>query len=261
MSKFWANKVLMSLVVLLVAVLLLVWRSCEQSAQLSAYKQQVNKFNLGDQVFIERTNKQGEKIIEQEQIILSQKDAIAHNLLTIEELKKVQSQVIIETITKVDSVYIPFDNSWQDENFWDDDDLVYVNDSTFYVMMDDSSLVHLDTLRKQYNNSPEVIYVPKSFSLFEDYYSITGNVLKSGVFIDSLRFKNELTLSIGMKSNGIFKKPLPVVIAKNSNPLIQTSSMQNVVIKNDLKWYDKKITWFAVGVLSGLTTGIILNKN
>jgi len=237
MSKFWANKVLMSLVVLLVAVLLLVWRSCEQSAQLSAYKQQVKKFNLGDQVFIERTNKQGEKIIEQEQIILSQKDAIAHNLLEIDELKKVQSQVIIETITKVDSVYIPFDNSWQNENQFD-------------------TIVLVDTIFKD-----NIIYVPKSFSLTQDYYSVSGNILKNGVLIDSLRFPNELSLSIGMKSEGLFKKPKPVVIAKHSNPFVQTSSMQNVVIKNDLKWYDKKITWFAVGLLSGFTTGFILNNN
>lgn len=236
MSKFWVNKILLSFVVLIVAILLLVWRSCEQNAQLSAYKQQMQKFSLGDQVFIERKNKQGEKIIEQEQIILSQKDAIAHNLLEIEELKKVQSQVIIETITKIDSVFIPFDDSWQNEDQFD-------------------TIVITDTIFKD-----NIIFVPKTFSLIEDYYSISGNILKSGVLVDSLRFNNELSLSIGMKSQGIFKKPTPVVIAKNSNPFVETSSMQNVVIKNDLKWYDKKITWFAVGVLSGFTSGILINN-
>ena len=236
MSKYWTNKILLSFVVLIVAILLLVWRGCEQNAQLSAYKKQMQKFSLGDQAFIETENKQGEKIIEQKQIILSQKDAIAHNLLQIDELKKVQSQVIIKTITKIDSVYIPFDDTWQDEDQFD-------------------SIVVTDTIFKD-----NIIFVPKNFSLVEDYYSLSGNILKSGVFVDSLRFNNELSLSIGMKSQGVFKKPIPLVIAKNSNPFVETSSMQNVVIKNDLKWYDKKITWFAVGLLSGFTSAILINK-
>ena len=194
------------------------------------------KFSLGEQSFIETKNKQGQKIIEQEQIILSQKDAIASNLLKIEELKKVESKVIIETVTKIDSVYIPFDDTWQDENQFD-------------------TLVIVDTIFK--NN---VIYVPKTFSLNKDFYSISGNILKNGILLDSLRFDNKLSLTIGMKSQGLFKKPLPIVMAKNSNPFVETSSMQNIVIKNDLKWYDKKMTWFAVGVLSGFTSGLLINN-
>jgi len=236
MSRFWANKVLLSLVVLIVAILLLVWRSCEKDAQLSAFKSQIQKFNLGDQVFIETKDKNGEKIIEQNQIILSQKDAIAHNLLQIEELKKVQSKVIIETITKIDSVYIPFDDSWQDEDQFD-------------------SIIIIDTIFKD-----NIVFLPKTFSLLEEYYSLSGNILKNGILVDSLRFNNELSLSIGMRSQGVFKKPIPLVIAKNSNPFVETSSMQNVIIKNDLKWYDKKITWFAVGLLSGFTSAILINN-
>ena len=100
------RKIYLSFVVLIVLLLLLVWKSCEQKAQLSAFKTQMQKFSLGEQVFIEKINKSGDKIIEQDQIILSQKDAIAHNLLEISELKKVQSQVIISNTTKIDSVFI-----------------------------------------------------------------------------------------------------------------------------------------------------------
>ncbi len=235
-SKYKGRTFLLLLVVLLVALIILFLRGCNQQAQLSAYKKQMKKFSLGDQVFIERENKKGEKIIEQEQIILSQKDAISHNLLQIEELKKVQSQVIIETVTKIDSVFIPFDNAWQNENQFD-------------------TIIITDTIFEE-----NIIYVPKSFSLVEEYYSISGNILKSGVLVDSLRFNNELSLAIGMKSQGFLKKPLPVVIAKNSNPFVETSSMQNVVIKNSLKWYDKKATWFGIGIIGGFVSGILINK-
>tara|TARA_R100001015_G_C4578565_1_gene135453 strand:+ start:235 stop:948 length:714 start_codon:yes stop_codon:yes gene_type:complete len=236
MNIKWTRKIFVSFVVLIVAILLLVWKSCEQKAQLSAFKSQINKFALGEQVFIEKLNKNGDKIVEQEQIILSQKDALAHNLLELEELKKVQSQVIIQTNTIIDSVFIPFDDSWQNENQFD------------------TIIIH-DTIE-----TTNIIYVPKTFSLTEKYYSLSGSILKTGVLIDSLRFPNELTLSIGMKSQGIFKKPLPVVIAKHSNPFVQTSSMQNIIIKNDLKWYDKKATWFGIGIIGGFVGGVLVNN-
>lgn len=220
----------------------------------------MSKFELGEQKFITTLNEKGEKINEQEQLILSQKDAIAHNVLQIENLKKVQSQVIVRTNTIIDSVFIPFDNNWHDENFWDDDDLVQVNDSTFLVQVNDSTFINLDTLRQQYNLSRDVIYVPKTFSLIDEHYSIFGNVNKSGVLLDSLRFKNDLTLTIGMKSQGFLKKPLPIVLAKNSNPYFQTYSMQNVVIKNKLKFYDKKSFWFGFGLVSGFVGGVLINK-
>ena len=48
----------------------------------------MSKFELGEQKFITTLNEKGEKINEQEQLILSQKDAIAHNVLQIENFIK-----------------------------------------------------------------------------------------------------------------------------------------------------------------------------
>ena len=195
----------------------------------------MQKFELGEQKFITTINDKGEKINEQEQLILSQKDAIAHKVLEIENLKKVKSQVIVRTNTIIDSVFIPFEDSWQNENQFD------------------SLIGNIDTIK-------DYIYIPKSFSLVDEHYSLFGNVIKSGVLIDSLRLDNALTLTIGMKSQGFLKKPKPIVLAKNSNPYFQTYSMQNVVIKNDLKWYDKKSTWFGIGIVGGFIGGILINN-
>lgn len=68
----------------------------------------MQKFELGEQKFLTTINEKGETINEQEQLILSQKDAIAHNVLEIENLKKVQSQVIVKTNTIIDSVFYSF---------------------------------------------------------------------------------------------------------------------------------------------------------
>jgi len=235
-SPKFQRKLVLSLVVLLVALLLLVWKSCNDNRQLSAYKDQMTKFELGEQKFLTTINEKGEQINEQEQLILSQKDALAHKVLELENLKKVKSQVIVKTNTIIDSVFIPFDSSWQNENQFD-------------------TILVYDTI-----NMENIIFVPKTFSLVDEHYSIFGEVNKGGVLLDSMRFQNALTLTIGMKSQGIFKKPKPIVLAKNSNPYFQTYSMQNVVIKNELKWYDKKSTWFGVGLIGGFVGGVLINK-
>ena len=50
-------------------------------------------------------------------------------------------------------------------------------------------------------------------------------------------------------ANGLFKKSTPVVQLENSNPYINTLDMNNVVIKKDKKFFDRKVFWVGVGIL------------
>ena len=250
----------MTIVLLFVALALLVWRGCSWRAELLSYQKKISNLGLREQTFKEKIEEDGTRIAEQEELILTQKQAIQNDLIRIVELRKIKSQVNVKTITKIDSVFIPFDETWQDENFWDDDDLVYVNDSTFLVQIDYSTLVNIDTLREQYRKKPEVIYVPKTFSLVDDYYSLSGNVKKTGVFIDSLRLFNDLTISTGLQSQGIFKRPKPMVIVDYQNPYVSTRNLSNITIKDKLKWYDRKGFWFGLGLLGGVTTTYFITK-
>ena len=196
-------------------------------AELSDFKSQMSKFELKEQKYLETISENGNRIVEQEQIILSQTDAINNNLLEIKRLKEIKSQVIINTITQIDSVFVPF-----------------VMDSTTN-----------DTL-----GLDNYIIIPKRFSLAEKWYSINGSINKTGLLIDTLSFNNKLSLTIGNKSQGIFKKPKPIVLVEYSNPYVSTTSMQNIVIKNELKFYDKKSFWFGIGIVSGIGTAVIINK-
>jgi hypothetical protein len=98
----------LSIVVLLIAIILLVWDGCSKKALLSAYKKKMSKLELTNQSFEEIVNKDGKKIIEQEQLILSQKDAIQNNFLDLDKMKKVQSQVRIKNVYQIDSVFVPY---------------------------------------------------------------------------------------------------------------------------------------------------------
>lgn len=217
---------------LLIVLLLLsffVWQTFSMNSKLQDYKNQVVKFKNGEQVFVEKLNEKGEKIAEQDQIILSQKDAIAHNLLQIENLKKINSQVQVQTITKIDSVFIP------------------IIDTVERVIYDTTGLA--------------LLKLPTKFGLNNEWYSLYSTINTDGMLIDSLSLYNQQTITFGMKSNGFLKKPTPSLVVKNENPYVSVNSLSNIVIKNDTRFYDKKGFWYGLGVGTGiLIPAIIINK-
>ena len=168
------------------------------------------------------------KIAEQEQVILSQRDAIALNLLVIEDLKKVKSQVTVRTITKIDSIYVP------------------IIDTIERVSFDATGLPFLK--------------LPTKFGVEDEWYSIYSTINTKGMWIDSLSLYNRQTITLGMKSNGFFKAPTPSVLVKNENPYVNVSSLKNIVIRNDTRFYDKKGFWYGLGVGTGILIPALLIK-
>jgi hypothetical protein len=220
------NKTLV-IVLLLVLVSFLVCGYLSSKAELSHFKNQVTKLDFETQKFKETISENGCRIVEQEQLILSQKDALDLKILEVEKLKKVQSQVIVKTITQIDSVFIPFLET----------DTIVLNQS--------------DTINTY-------LKVPMDFSILNEWYKIKGYVNTKGINLDSLSFTNKMNITIGSKSQGLFKKPKPIVLITNENPYVNTISMQNVVIKNEIKWYNKKGLWFGVGVALGVAIPVII---
>lgn len=219
MSLFKKYKRYSLIVLLLVVMLLLVCSYYNSRAELSDFKKQMLKFELSEQKYLETIDENGIRIVEQEQIILTQEDAINNNLLEIDRLKKIKSQVVINTITQIDSVFVPF---------------------------------LVDSLSNDTISTNNYIIIPKRFALSKEWYNISGKIQKTGLLIDTLSFNNELSLTIGNKSQGLFKKPKPIVLVEYSNPYVKTQSMQNIIIKNELKFYDKKSFWYGLGVGTGI---------
>ena len=213
----------LSLVVLLVAVILLVWDGCSKDAQLALFKKRVSNLNLKAQVFNETIGKDKLRIAEQQQIILSQEDAINNGILMINDFNNIESQVRVETRTQIDSVFIPFER-------------VKIDSQVVYQCFD------------------------RKFKLVTDEYGIFGITKQEGVLLDSLYFDGGLAITIGTKSAGFLKKAEPVVEVKYTNPYIKTKSMQNVIIQEDLKWYDKKKSWFGIGIGFGLVGTYLIMK-
>jgi len=210
----------------------MVWRGCKLRGELMSYQKKVSNLGLKEQKFKEKIEKDGTKIAEQEQLILTQKQAIDNDLIRIVELRKVKSQVNVKTITKIDSVFIPF-------------------------IVDSTQIVH-DTIFV--DSSIANIPLPKKFRLKNDWYSLGGKVKDKGVHLDSLRVYNDLTISTGLKSQGFFKRAKPIVLVDYQNPYVSTRNLSNITIKDELKFYDRKLFWFGMGILGGATTTFLITK-
>lgn len=191
-----------------------------QHRSISNYKNQLQKFQLENQGFQEEIDNNGNTIIEQEQVILSQKDAIAHGLLEIDRLKKVQSQVNIVTTTVIDTIVIN----------------------------------HTDTL-VEYINGDAFLKLPHVYNYDTEFLSFNALIKRDGFTLNNLKLDNKTTISVGFKGQGLFKPDLAVVELKHSNPYIKTVGVTNVVVEEKNPLNDKRL-WGGLGFLLGL----ILNK-
>lgn len=213
------------IVALILVIVLLVCGYCEKKGQLTYLEKQFSKFELKKQDFKVIVNKDKEKLIQQEQLILTLQQAKNLNVIDSKDWKNTQSRIEYVTQTRIDTIFIAFT------------DTLRIND-TIYSKSDFSCLKH--------------------FNLSDKFFYINGNVLENGVKIDSLSFPNIATITIGEKRQGIFKKSLPIVEIKNSNPYIQPISLSNVVINNKKKTYQKNSFWFTIGTSLGFLGTLIL---
>jgi hypothetical protein len=216
------KKLRLSLVLSVILIILLVWDGCGKRVELSAFQQQISKLRLSGQAFTQTITKDKKTIAEQEQVILAQREAIRLNLFDIERYKNAKGQIRIVTETKIDSVFVPYFKT----------DTIYINSKTPFVV--------------------------KHFSVENDNYSINGKTQPTGILLDSISFNNAMKITIADKPNGLFRKSTPIVSVEYDNPYVQIKEMQNVIIKDEKKWFHRRGTWFGVGIGMGLVGGILL---
>jgi hypothetical protein len=188
-----------------------------KQANINSYKKAVSQLQFENLKFQEEVDENGLKIISQEQIILSQKDAIEHNLLDIEGLKRVSSQVKVVTNTVIDTILI----------------------------------TNVDTVI-QYIEGDAYLKLPKKYDISSDFIEINAIVDVNGLQLNALKLKNKTTVSVGFKGQGLFKPDLAIVELKHSNPYVVTTEVTNVVIEKDKKLLNDKKVWLGFGLILGL---------
>jgi hypothetical protein len=119
---------------------------------------------------------------------------------TLEYIKKPTIITKIRTVTKIDTVYIPFTNP-ETRNIQD--------------------IVYLKT--------------PQPFFKIDKWYSIRGTINKDGIFFDSLSYRNDFYVATGTQDHGsfiknVFKANRTIVTVKDNNPYTVTKTLQQTVV-------------------------------
>jgi len=203
--------------ILLILLALLCYYAIGQNSKYSNYRQQMALFDLKEQKYLETIDENGARLIEQQQIIMSQDDAIASGLLEIEKLKEVNSQVSVVTNTIIDTIVVS----------------------------------HVDTVIQQINGNA-YLKLPQQYSFNDDFMNFKAEINEVGLSVDNITIFNETTVTIGKEKQGLFKPLKPVVKIKNTNPYMNTMSVQNVVIEKKTNLIHDKRAWGVVGIFIGL---------
>jgi len=212
-KKVYRNLSIFILFLLVISML----DACEREKENQNLLRNIESLDITNQKFKTELNKNKEKVTSQNQIILTQQQAIDNGLIEIKKLKKIKSKVRLVTNTKIDTVFIPYNR----------------------VVVDSSSNKPIEF--RNYFDYQE----PKG------WYSLSGYASELGVGIDSLRVKNDYSIYIADKKLNLFGKSNPEIILLNKNPYTETIQMQNVVIKVYTPFYKKNTFWAGVGFVGG----------
>ena len=215
---------------LVIAILLIVFllRECRREIDRAELIAQLKGYELQNKQFeVERT-KDSATIAYQNQTLLTQAEANRLGLLEMDKkMKSLQSQVKQETKVQIVEKPVPF----IPDGFADTTGMV--RDASGNVIRRDS------------------IAVPVRFGLNEKWFQIKGLVNKDGLKIDTLTIPNKTVISVGYKKSGFLNLGKQAVVsAKNDNPYLEVTSMNNVVVKqkkNNLV----KVFAFALGIFVG----------
>jgi len=230
------NNIKNGLIVLMALIIAALWISkCSNNNDRKDLISQLENFKISEQQYKVKINKDSSTIATQQQTFLTQNEALKLGLLTLEnKIKKLQSYVKYETKILIDSVDVPF----VPKNFADTSGMG--SRSEHYIVKTDS------------------ISVPTGFDLKSEWFSISGEVRKAGLHIDSLVIPNKTKVTIGLERKHFFSKLNPVVQITNDNKYIQLTSMSNVVIKQKRSMLHSKSLWFGLGIAAAVLVKIFL---
>jgi len=117
----------------------------------------------------------------------------------------------------------------------------------------------------------DTIYVPftdtlpcddfvKKIDIDSTWYDINMTLKKESLMIDSMKFPNESIVTVGEKKNGIFKKNEYVVAVKNTNPYIETDTLETYTFKKDKKFFERPSVWAVISAVGTFTLVKLIEK-
>lgn len=220
------------LAVLLIALAISIFKCNKQSNLLDQEQLRDSIFNKKlQQSFKNSINKFGQKVSEQEMLILEYDKRMEQQLLLNSKLKSLNSQIKMNFSTKINDIIASFNS---------DTNIVYI-----------------------VNDNKDTTFCIREGTTFSDstkWYSLSGLILRQGVKFNSIEINNSFTTNIGKrKPDGyfkLFKQSKQYVEIIQDNPYTNMKSMTSIEIKQDKKFYNT--TWFKIAC--GFVAGAAVTK-
>lgn len=195
-------------------------------------------YKLDSLAFTKTIDKYGNKIAEQDALIVSQSAAIEAGILEAHILKA-RNIKAVQSLTRANE---KISNLERIIAGW------VVSTDTVFI----------------YEDIGECLPVPKHFEFSDDWLSLRGVVTMQGVIYNpgGISILNKPTFTIAYQNKykysffNYFSKPTLTVFYENKNPYAQTQAMSNVIIREKQKWYQSGWLKFGAGVI----TGFVVNR-
>ena len=100
-------------------------------------------------------------------------------------------------------------------------------------------------------------FTPFKISKKDTNYYFAGTISKKQLMIDTFNIPNKLTMFVGDKKVNFWGKKETRIYALNSNPLVKNTDIQNLIVVEKKKWYERPIFWIAT---TALTTISLIKK-
>ena len=238
--------------ILIIGLLTICYFSIKQcrlnELSLSSKGLDIKMYQNNQQAFEAKKNALGQELATQKLNVIERDKEIEKQLLKNSELKSLVTQVRTESKTSINNMLAKYE---QDAFIEVSAMVVEHPGSDDYIAADTTKI--------------EAIKVGTKFSLVDtgNWYMLRGSVQRSGILIDSLGIRNELTVNIGNKRvkgiKGLFGKTEPTVEMINNNPYTSTMSMNNIHIKETpKKWWQTKAAFFTAGIIGGLMVPVLV---
>jgi hypothetical protein len=184
---------------LLVSIVILLFRGCSAKAELADWENRAKILESENLALTTKVDNQGREIAETKNTVLTNSKEVQEQLKTFQELKKIETKVVVKTKTVYDTLYVQ---------------------TTDTVIQTETAQVNA-----------------KAFNYNDKWLSFNG-LINDSLKIENLVVRNEYTIEQGVKKKGLFKKE-NVVMLRNENPHAKTEQLQSFTIKDERSWLQK----------------------
>ena len=236
-------------IILAVLIGVFMWTGYGMQNQLSQQVLAINKYQKDSVTFTRTINSLGQEVSTQTSIIIVKTKEVQKLLLANSDLSELNHQIKIKSQTDMNNLKA----DWFAANSENDGDSLYIDQPGPFddFLLDDSTGV-------------EYIALGTKFKKRDEWYNLSGTILKSGLNIEHMSIVNDDEYNLGYKKKrliDIFKKDEITLEVIHNNPYTKTTALKDTELEQPKKkWFQTNAAKIGFGIVGGTVLGVYIAK-